>query len=113
MARAVLLNRLNVERITVLVCVDRLVLGSVVLKDRLDVIASTDEPDVGNDHENAEHTINDHEGKTVASNEILDPVRCKRRGKDEDRHGDRHRDHHRDDDLFSPYLFVFAPSSLG
>ncbi len=112
MTRAVELDRFSGERISGLVCVDRLVLRAVVLENTLDLLRPGDHPDIQHYQSDPQHTVDDHKRKRGIRDEILEVVRRKRREQDEQRQRDHHRKHHRPEHLTLGQLLLFLSAGL-
>ena len=103
----------DVEWVAVLVCVNRLVLRTVVHEHALDLGVATHEPDVGDDQEDAKCPVDDDEQERVATDQVLDPIGGECGTDDEDRQRCDDRDDHRQDDLALADLLAFLASLLG
>ena len=68
---------------SVLVRVDRAVLGAVVLEHAADVAHAADQPDVSDQHHQPQHPLGDHLGVVVAD-DVAEPAREQHRAGEED-----------------------------
>ena len=95
------------ERQAVLVAVDGLVLCAVVAEHALDLRHAPDEPDIEDEHGNAQHAVDDVPQKRVAVVLAHDEVRDEGGRHDEEHNAERKPANHRDGHL------LFAELGLG
>ena len=87
------------ERQAVLIAVDGLVLRAVVAEHALDLRHATDEPDVEDEHGNAQHAVDDVPQKRVTVVLAHDEVRDEGGRHDEEHDAEREPANHRDGHL--------------
>ena len=87
------------ERQAVLVAVDGLVLRAVVAEHALDLRHAPDEPNIEDEHSNAQHAVDDVPQKRVAVVLAHDEVRDEGGRHDEEREAERKPANHRDGHL--------------